>query len=104
MPCTLRVPAADLARIAPERLPYAQLCDAREIPPFPDDLRREARSDRFHPGDGELDIGALLAALPDGAPLSIEAPVASLAARPAVERARRCGERTRAALRTHGAA
>lgn len=92
----------DLAAIAPESLSYIQLCDARRDPPFPDDLRREARGDRFYPGDGELDLAGLLAALPAGMPLSIEAPVAAHAGLSVVERARLCGERTRATLTALG--
>ncbi|QCI65357.1 sugar phosphate isomerase/epimerase family protein [Phreatobacter stygius] len=92
----------DLAGISPDRLSYIQLCDARREPPFPDDLRREARGDRLYPGDGELDIAGLLDALPAGIPLSIEAPVAGHAGLSAMERARLCGERTRATLEALG--
>ncbi|MGL4289869.1 MAG: sugar phosphate isomerase/epimerase family protein [Phreatobacter sp.] len=94
--------AADLAAVSPDRLSYIQLCDARRDPPFPDDLRREARGDRFYPGDGELDIAGLLAALPAGIPLSIEAPVAAHAGLSVIDRARLCGERTRATLEALG--
>lgn len=94
--------AADLAAIAPDSLRYIQLCDARRDPPFPGDLRREARGDRFYPGDGDLDLAGLLAVLPAGMPLSIEAPVAAHAGLSVIERARLCGERTRATLEALG--
>jgi sugar phosphate isomerase/epimerase len=87
---------ADLATLKGEELAYIQLCDARATPPRLKDLRAEARGDRFYPGDGGLDLASLLAALPAGLPLSVEAPCAAHAALPAVERGRLCGERTRA--------
>jgi hypothetical protein len=38
---------------------------------------REARAGRLLPGEGELPLGELLAALPDGIPVAVEAPSAS---------------------------
>lgn len=75
---------AELARLAAKRprlFPYAQLCDAPlEAPPGGTrGLYREAVSDRRLPGDGELPLRELLRALPAGAPLSVETPVAALA-------------------------
>jgi len=71
---------------------YAQICDAVRDMPAPTDtpaLIREARTGRLLPGDGVLPLKELVAALPDGAPLSIEAPVRETAELPAIERARR---------------
>jgi sugar phosphate isomerase/epimerase len=77
-----------LARSRPELLPYAQLCDAPLGAPEdgPRGLYREAVRDRRLPGDGELPLRELLAALPAGVPLSVETPVESLPALPGRER------------------
>lgn len=74
---------------------YIQLCDARADAPPPSALRDEARSDRFYPGDGALDLAGLLRRLPADLPLSIEAPCRAYAGLPVAERARLCAERTR---------
>jgi sugar phosphate isomerase/epimerase len=81
---------ADLASVPADRLPYAQLCDAPAEPVRPDEAvaLTEARTGRWYPGDGELPLRELVDALPAGAPLAVEAPVAELAGRPAGERAR----------------
>ena len=45
--------------------------------PGPDDVAeiiRDARSERLPPGEGGIDLGALLAMLPPALPLSIEVP------------------------------
>lgn len=82
-----------LRSVASELLPLLQVCDA----PLerPDDLERpgrlprgqstegddrmlEARAMRLLPGDGELALAELVAAMPAGVPLSVEAPVAAL--------------------------
>jgi sugar phosphate isomerase/epimerase len=74
-------------------LSYVQLCDAPLAPPsglprprtLPrgqstdgTDLQLESRAMRLLPGDGELPLAEFLAALPDGIPVSVEAPVLSL--------------------------
>lgn len=66
---------ADVASLPPEWLSYAQLCDAPAGTIARDDLvglLDEARNGRSLPGQGVLPIGAILAALPRGIPLSIE--------------------------------
>ena len=78
----------DVAALAPERLPYAQLCDAPLEPADPAQPMAEARTGRLLPGDGELPLRELLAVLPAETALSVETPVAALAGRPAAERAR----------------
>jgi sugar phosphate isomerase/epimerase len=91
---------ADVAKLAaanPERYPYAQLCDAPAA--TPGDLYEEAVNDRLAPGDGELPLRDLLAALPANAPLSVETPVAALAGAPPAERARHALEATRRLVR-----
>lgn len=76
-----------------ELLPLLQLCDAPLAPPsglprpkrLPrgqatdgDDRILEARAMRLLPGDGELPLAELVAAMPPGIPISVEAPVLSL--------------------------
>jgi sugar phosphate isomerase/epimerase len=79
---------ADLKTVPREYLHYAQLCDARpEIPDDPQEILRQARSDRLFPGEGGLDLRGLLDALPPGIPLSLEVPV--VAKLEPLERARR---------------
>jgi sugar phosphate isomerase/epimerase len=55
---------------------YAQLCDALLAPPgVPDDLdalAHEARHARLFPGDGELPLADMLAALPADLPCTVE--------------------------------
>ena len=82
--------AAVLAAVPAHRLPYLQLCDAPLLPIWPDPTaaRVESRTDRLLPGDGELPLLDLLAAMPLDAALSAETPVARLAHLPVAERAR----------------
>jgi sugar phosphate isomerase/epimerase len=71
---------------------YAQICDAGPEMPRPDDtpsLVREARTGRLLPGEGVLPLRDLVAALPPGLPLGIEAPDRTTAGLPALERAQR---------------
>ena len=80
-----------LAGVDPSLFPYAQICDASPDIPAPTDsptLIREARTGRLLPGEGALPLAELVAALPDGLPLAIEAPCRATADLPPVERAR----------------
>jgi 2-keto-3-deoxy-6-phosphogluconate aldolase len=52
-------------------------------------LIREARTGRLLPGEGVLPLTELVAALPAGVPLAIEAPSRATVELPALERARR---------------
>jgi sugar phosphate isomerase/epimerase len=81
---------ADVSAVAPERLPYAQLCDGPFQPILPDSAvaLTEARTGRLFPGDGELPLAELLGVLPAGASLAVEAPVADLAGWTVGERTR----------------
>lgn len=66
---------ADIARIDPALLPYAQFCDARAQRPDPEDFDAviaDAIDLREQCGEGALPLAALLEALPRGIPLSIE--------------------------------
>ncbi len=81
----------ELAAVPSTLVDYVQICDA--IGPRPADFKTmifQARNERAFPGDGNLDLAGMLCALPDDVPLSLEAPVRSLAARlTPVERAKR---------------
>ena len=80
----------------PALVPYMQLCDGlTESPVTVDQRRREARTDRRLPGEGELPIAELLGVLPAGIPISIEAPTLRLAGLPFNEQARIVGAATR---------
>jgi sugar phosphate isomerase/epimerase len=93
---------AHIAQVDPSLLRYAQICDASAEMPAPRDapaLIREARTGRLLPGEGILPLADLVAALPAGAPLAIEAPCRATAELPAVERARRAHRALSALLR-----
>jgi sugar phosphate isomerase/epimerase len=83
---------AHIGQVDPSLFHYAQICDASADMPGPTDtpaLIREARTGRLLPGEGVLPLRELVAALPAGVPLAIEAPCRALADLPAVERAKR---------------
>ena len=83
---------AHVASVDPSLLRYAQICDAGPDMPGPGDtsaLVREARTGRLLPGEGVLPLVELVAALPESAPLAIEAPCRDTAHLPALERATR---------------
>jgi len=82
---------AALAALPAEELAFWQVCDARRLRgPRPDNdaLMREARTARLRLGEGELDLAALMAVLPDD--LEVEYEVADAGSRHLgpVERAR----------------
>lgn len=67
--------AADLGQLAavdPALIAYLQLCDAPLSPP-PDQVA-EARTGRLLPGEGELPLHDLVAAVPATIPVAVEAP------------------------------
>jgi sugar phosphate isomerase/epimerase len=90
----------EIAAVPPTWLRYAQLCDAPAVrPTAPDELLRQARSDRLLPGEGGLDLAGMVRALPPGTPLSLEIPQQKLArTMPALDRARRALTATHALL------
>lgn len=68
-------PIADIARVPPELLPYAQFCDAPPERPDPSDfgaIITDAIDLRQQCGEGGLPLDALYKALPPAIPLSIE--------------------------------
>lgn len=65
---------SDLAQLPAGMIHYLHLCDApAALPPDLAAIRREARGERFYPGEGQLPLAAFLAAAPD-VPVGIEAP------------------------------
>ncbi len=97
----------DLAGVDPALLQLVHFCDA---PAFKadgrsaDELRRESRTARLLPGEGELWLEELLEALPRDIPISIEAPSARHAHLPAADRAKLALDATTAFLRKIGRA
>ncbi len=85
--------ADDIAATPPALVAYAQVCDAHGPRPQPRDFDAmifQARNERGFPGEGNLDLRAMIRALPPDLPLSLEAPTKKLAQTlPALERARR---------------
>jgi sugar phosphate isomerase/epimerase len=68
--CGVRL--AELRAVDPGLISYVQLCDAALTAPA--DPLHEARAARLLPGEGQLPLLDLLAALPDGIPVTVEAP------------------------------
>jgi sugar phosphate isomerase/epimerase len=95
------VPANIAAAPAP-RLRYMQLCDApAERPKDLETLLFQARAERLMPGDGGLDLAAILRAVPRDVPLSLEIPMHGLTRTlPAVPRTRQMLEKARRLLDT----
>ena len=80
---------------------YLQICDAPEGEAAPSGaaLIHEAVEERLLPGEGVIDLGGLVAALPRGLPLALEIPQARLAETlPARERVGRAVKATRSLL------
>ncbi len=94
---------ADLRPLA-HRVGYLQLCDAPLAAPpgGVDALAAEARHARSFPGEGELPLADLVAALPADLPCSIEVQSDSWARATVTERARHAHATGRAALRRPG--
>lgn len=90
----------DVARLPRGRLHFMQFCDVpAALPPTMDAILAEARAERRFPGEGELDLLALLRAVPRDLPLSLEVPTHTLAKTVgAVERAKRALAGTRRLL------
>lgn len=89
--------AAELAAVDPALIGYAQLSDTTVAPRF-DSYMEEAMFERMVPGEGELPLRDIVAALPDHVIVGLEIPMRSLAEkgvspfdrlRPCVEAARR---------------
>ncbi|WP_423190899.1 TIM barrel protein [Agromyces ramosus] len=71
----------ELRGLPPEWFHYAHVCDAPgEIPATTAGLIHTARFERLFPGEGEIDMLGILAALPAGIPFALEIPRAMLVA------------------------
>jgi sugar phosphate isomerase/epimerase len=92
-----------LAKFDSTTICYVHLCDAQAAIPPADGLRDEARLNRLYPGEGELPLDEFLDAMPDDAPIGLEAPCRAYAGLPPIERGRIAGEVTRAWLTRHEA-
>ena len=81
---------SELEEIPAERFHFVQISDAAgPVPETAEGLIFTAREDRLNPGDGELDLAAILLRLPENIPVSVEIPNSSLAkVMPAVDRVR----------------
>lgn len=79
---------AQIKSLNPTQINYVQLCDGLAKYDSSDEgLIQIARSNRLVPGQGEIDLIALLCALPTDITLAAEVPNLTLAKRPAMERA-----------------
>jgi sugar phosphate isomerase/epimerase len=97
-----RVPLAEVAALPPEWFRFVHLCDAPAmIPATRAGQIQIARGDRLYPGEGGIDIPAILSALP-AVPLAIELPNTSRAAEFGLEEyARRCLAESRKYVDSH---
>jgi sugar phosphate isomerase/epimerase len=68
--------AAELAKLDPRLIGYAQLCDVLRVAAHAD-YAREATFERLVPGDGELPLADFVEALPDDVLLGVETPILS---------------------------
>lgn len=68
-----------LRKVPRSRLRFAHLCDAAVHPPYTTEaLLHTARAERIPPGEGQIDLVAILMALPPDLPLGIEVPMDGL--------------------------
>ena len=84
----------DVGALGPNMIGYIHICDAPGARPTDLSLADEARTGRLYPGDGKLPLHRLFDVLPEGVPVSLEAPVGGYAPLPPKERLRIAGERT----------
>jgi sugar phosphate isomerase/epimerase len=98
-------PIPDLAGIDRRWLHYWQICDAPAEPPSSmQEMIHAARSERLFPGEGGLDLLAMMKALPPELPVSVEVPRDSLGRTVGPEeRARRALDATKRVLGTAAA-
>jgi sugar phosphate isomerase/epimerase len=94
---------ADLRVLEPRQIGVLQLCDAPAIGPPAEQLRDESVNRRRYPGEGELPLDDLLAAVPADIVIEIEIPAAEHAAMSIAERAQLCAQRSRSFLKGYQA-
>lgn len=92
---------ADLHILGPGEIGVLQLCDAPAVGPPPDKLRDESVNNRLYPGDGNLPLYELLAAVPAEIVIELEIPSAADAAKSIEERARLCADRSRSFIEAY---
>lgn len=69
----------ELAKLPREWFRYAHVCDAaKEVPPTIAGIIHTARDERQFPGEGGIDLHAILARLPQDIPYALEIPRAAL--------------------------
>jgi sugar phosphate isomerase/epimerase len=69
----------ELKRIPATRLPFMHFADApAEIPSTSEGLIHTARSERLPPGEGGIDLPAIMARMPSGIPIGLEVPMERL--------------------------
>ncbi len=97
-----RVSPAELDAVPRDWFRFAHLCDApAEIPATNEGLIQTARAERLYPGEGGIDIAAILHRMPE-VPLSIELPhLARVKELGYAEHATRCLEHARRYLTAH---
>ena len=90
----------DLKRIDPRLFRFMQICDAPAVSPTTrEGLIFAAREDRQNPGDGDLNLSAILTALPPDIPVAVEIPNTRFASAMSDEdRVREALDRTRAVV------
>jgi sugar phosphate isomerase/epimerase len=89
---------ASLSKLDPWVLSWVDLCDAPIAKPGDEGILFEARFNRLYPGEGELPLRELVAAIPVDVPLSVEVPCLTRSMLPAAGRAREAARRTRELL------
>jgi sugar phosphate isomerase/epimerase len=98
---------SDLTQVPSQFLQLVHFCDApayRADGRSAEELRRESRTARLLPGEGELWLRELIEALPPQTPISIEAPSAAHAHLSAAERAKKARSATMEFLHSIGRA
>lgn len=82
---------ADIAAVPTQLIAYAQICDGHGARPSDfETMIFQARNERAFPGEGKLDLAAMVRALPSNTPLSLEAPTKySVEGMTALDRAKR---------------
>lgn len=100
-----RVDPRELDGLPASLFPFTHLCDApADIPATTEGLIKTAREDRLYPGEGGIDIPAILNRLPAG-PCSLEIPhLERVKEIGYAEHAFRCLQRARAFLEAHSKA
>ncbi|MDP2080510.1 MAG: TIM barrel protein [Pseudotabrizicola sp.] len=70
---------AELDKTPHQRFPFVHLGDAPVHPPYSmEELLHTGRAERLPPGDGQIDLAAILNRLPRDTPLSLEVPMTGL--------------------------